>query len=90
MCKLNTLIKKGVGKLILKTFVLIQKSDLNIKLVFIFTLNMYSMKLNLNSMTAVFASNSGSDTSEECHPCGRVGEGSGGRAWVDGWLSVGD
>lgn len=52
---------------------------------------MYSMKLNLNSMTVVFrpvvASNSGSDTSEECHPCGRVGEGSGGRAgpgWMDG------
>lgn len=47
------------------------------------------MKFNLNSMTAVFgpivASNSGSDTSEECHPCGRVAEGGGaGPGWMDG------
>lgn len=47
-----------------------------------------SMKFNLNSMTAVFgpivASNSGSDTSEECHPCGRVAEGGGaGLGWMD-------
>lgn len=53
------------------------------------------MKLNLNSMTAPFgpvvASNSGSDTSEECHPCGRAGEGGGaGPGWMDGWLSGGD
>lgn len=55
---------------------------------------MNNMKLNLKFMAAPFgpvvASNSGSDTSEECHPCGRVGEGSGvepGVGWMDGWAA---